>query len=220
VAVVGLGGGGIAAYAKPGDEYTFYEIDPVVRDLATDPEAFSFIADARARGARVEIVLGDGRLSLARAADATYGVIILDAFSSDSIPVHLLTREALELYSKKLRPDGVIAFHVSNRYFDLTPVLFAHAKAFGTTAYLAESNTTKDESSPRGVTPSRESAEFMSASSWVVFAKDRGVLAAFAADTPWWNPLQPGKGATHAGPLPEWTDDFSDVLSVFRGWKN
>jgi SAM-dependent methyltransferase len=219
VAVVGLGGGGIATYAKPGDHYTFYEIDPVVRDLATDPKVFSFVADARERGARVDIVLGDGRLSLAAEPDGTFGLIILDAFSSDSIPVHLLTREALEKYFSKLRPDGVIAFHVSNRYFDLTPVLYGHAKELGTTAYISEANATKDEASPRGVTPSRENVEFMSASSWVVFGKDRAVLANFAGDTPWWGPLQPGKG-TRGGPIPEWTDDFSDVLSVFRGWGN
>lgn len=227
VAVVGLGSGATAAYANAGDHYTYYEIDPVVRDLATDPGLFTYITDARKRGATVDIVLGDGRLSIADAPDKSFGLIVLDAFSSDSIPVHLLTREALELYLKKLRDDGVVAFHISNRYFDLRPVLLAHSVFLQNKAYLCDSNRTYDASSPRGVTDAREEAEFMSQSTWVVFAKTPAPLVNFAADAPWWQPLDvppeylpTALGRPARKVLPEWNDDFSDVLAIFRWQRN
>lgn len=225
VAVVGLGSGATAAYAGPGDWYTYYEIDPVVRDLATDPSLFTYITGAQARGAKVDIVLGDGRLSIAKAPDKSFGLIVLDAFSSDSIPVHLLTREAVKLYLSKTRDDGIVAFHISNRYFDLRPVLLTHSLVLKTQAFLGESGQVRDPAAPRGVTPARDSAEFMAASTWVVFANSPAALANFAADAPYWIPLVPPSdylpspsGRPPRKNLPEWTDDFSDVLAVFR-WK-
>lgn len=232
VAVIGLGSGGMAAYARAGDRYTFYEIDPTVRDLATNPEYFTFIADARARGARVDIRIGDGRIEIAKAPDKSYGLIVLDAFSSDSIPVHLLTREALGLYLTKLRDDGVIAFHISNRYFDLRPVLAQHQRAFaqgldpdlpgcpGLSACISDVPDQGDDAAPRGVTKTRENAEFMTGANWVVFGKTRAVLANFTADQPWWRPLEQALTPAALRRAPDWSDNFSDVLSVFQGWKN
>ncbi len=118
VAVVGLGTGTIATYGRPGDVYRFYELNPQVVDIARTQ--FSFLSDSRAK---VETVLGDARLTMEREAPQGYDVIAIDAFSSDSIPVHLITREAMAAYIKHLKPDGVIAFHVTNRFLRLAPVV-------------------------------------------------------------------------------------------------
>ncbi|HYF17623.1 MAG TPA: fused MFS/spermidine synthase [Ramlibacter sp.] len=118
VGVVGLGTGTIAAYGKPGDVYRFYELDPAVVEVARSH--FTFLAESKAK---VETVLGDARLSMEREAAQQYDVLVLDAFSSDSIPVHLMTREAMAVYLKHLKPGGVVAFHISNRFLNLAPVL-------------------------------------------------------------------------------------------------
>ena len=117
VAVVGLGTGTIASYGTPGQRMTFYEIDPAVARIAQDPRLFTYVSDSKAA---VEIVLGDARLKLADASAGRYDLIAVDAFSSDAIPTHLLTREALALYLDKLAPHGLITIHISNRYVDLT----------------------------------------------------------------------------------------------------
>jgi spermidine synthase len=128
IGVIGLGAGSLAAYAKPGDEMTFYEIDPAVIDLARDPSVFSFLADS---AGTVNVVAGDGRLSIAQAAPRSDDLVVVDAFSSDAIPIHLLTREAVAIYRRVLSDGGVIAFHVSNRYFDLFPVVARLAEDAG-----------------------------------------------------------------------------------------
>lgn len=117
---VGLGSGALAAYGQPGQTMTFFEIDQASVDIARDPELFTYLADS---AAQVDIVLGDGRLSLADQPVGRFDALVLDAFSSDAIPVHLLTREAVDLYLSRLRPDGLLVFHISNRYLDLAPVL-------------------------------------------------------------------------------------------------
>src|SRR6185437_9470115 len=113
VGVIGLGAGGLAAYGRPGERWTFFELDPEVERIARDPRFFTYITDSRAS---IRVVLGDGRLSLGHEPDALLDLLVLDAFSSDAIPVHLLTREALQLYLQKLAPGGVLLFHLSNRY--------------------------------------------------------------------------------------------------------
>jgi hypothetical protein len=120
VAVVGLGTGSIACYGRPGERWTYYEIDPVVERIARDRRYFTFLSDCPPE---VDIVLGDARLTVPRAAAGSYDLIVLDAFSSDAIPIHLVTREALGEYLDKLTPGGAIAFHISNRHLDLEPVL-------------------------------------------------------------------------------------------------
>lgn len=126
VGVVGLGVGTIAAYARPGDVYRFYELNPEVLRLAR--RHFTYLGDCRGQ---CEVVLGDGRLSLEREAPQNFDLLVLDAFSSDAIPVHLLTREAFELYRRHLAPGGVIAVHITNRHLRLAPVLEAAASHFG-----------------------------------------------------------------------------------------
>lgn len=125
VAAVGLGTGSLACQARPGEAWTFYEIDMQVVRLATDPARFSFLS---ACAPQARIVLGDARLTLADAADGTLDLIVVDAFSSDAIPVHLVTGEALDLYLRKLAPEGAVLFHISNRNMDLGPAINATAQ--------------------------------------------------------------------------------------------
>jgi hypothetical protein len=128
IGVVGLGAGTIATYAQPGDSLMFFEIDPAVVRIAENPRYFTFLADAPVKS---QIVLGDARLSLADVPPASFDVLILDAFSSDAVPVHLLTREALTTYMRAMRLGGVVVYHVSNRYYDLAPAIAATARSIG-----------------------------------------------------------------------------------------
>ncbi len=134
--VIGLGTGTLACYAQPGQELTFFEIDSAVVKIARDPRFFTNLTDAEARGVDVKITMGDARLSLLKVPDGHFRIIFVDAFSSDAIPIHLITREALQLYMKKLTPDGIVVFHISNRYLDLEPVLANLAEAEGLTGGL------------------------------------------------------------------------------------
>ncbi len=123
VGVVGLGTGAVASYAQPGQHWTFYEIDPAVVRVARDTRYFRFLSSCEERGARCDVILGDARRQLIKAPDGEFDVIILDGFCSDAIPVHLLTREAIDLYVSKLAPHGVLAMHVSNVHLDLPPLI-------------------------------------------------------------------------------------------------
>ena len=126
VGIVGLGAGVVAAWMKPGDRLVFYEISPRVVDIAR--REFTFLQDT---AAKTEIILGDGRLSLERGPPRGYDVLGIDAFSGDSIPMHLVTREAMAIYLKHLKPDGVIVFQATNRFIDLLPVVKRLAAEFG-----------------------------------------------------------------------------------------
>jgi SAM-dependent methyltransferase len=194
VAVVGLGTGTAAAYGSEGDQWTFYEIDPGIERIARNPRYFSYLADSPAE---VRVVLGDARLSMARGEGPGYHVILLDAFSSDGIPVHLLTREALDVYLRRLAPGGVLAFHVSNRYFDLEPVVAALARERGLAVRIGS-----------GPTAGRR-ARYENYSSWMVVARREEDLGAMAADPRWLRP----QAKAGVGP---WTDDFTPLLKVFR----
>jgi len=198
LAVIGLGAGTMAAYAKAGQELTFYEIDPAMVRTALNPEFFTYYSDAEARGARLQIVVGDGRVQLARAPDQQYGLIVVDAFSSDAIPVHLLTREALQLYMKKLSPGGLVALHISNRYLDLQPVVANLAVDAG--LHALRCFDTDDDPYPG-----------KNSSDWVLVARHQADFGPLR-DNPRWivPPAEPKKGL--------WTDDFSNLLSVYR-WR-
>jgi hypothetical protein len=198
VGAVGLGAGTIAAYGRPGNQFTFYEIDAAVARIASDPQYFTYLRDSKAR---VRIVIGDGRLKIAAAPDRSYDLIVLDAFSSDSVPVHLLTREAVELYLGKLRPNGLLAFHISNNYLDLKPVVGGIARTLGCVA-LAQDYRPSPEQQRRGADPS----------TWVIVARNTGALATLRND-PRWRPVNQTSG------LPVWTDQFSNILSVAK-WLN
>jgi spermidine synthase len=198
IAVIGLGIGSMAAYAEPGQHLTFYEIDPAVARIAANPGLFSFLS--RCRGT-YEIVLGDGRLTLADAPDGHYDLIVLDAFSSDAIPTHLLTREALQLYLRKLARGGVLAFHVSNNYLDLEPVVGRLAAEAGLTCWSRADLNVSEEERSQGKRPSH----------YIVMA--RGTLDVHSlADKPQW------KRVTRRPDAPVWTDQYSNLLSLFR-WR-
>ena len=191
VGIIGLGAGGTSVYRKPGEDWTYYEIDPLVRHIATETPYFTFLSDC-APGARIE--LGDARLTLHAAPPRSFDVLVLDAFSSDAIPVHLLTREAMTLYLDKLRVGGIILLHVSNRYLDLAPVL----------ARIAE-----DMQLEFRMQQYRMKALNVTYSDWVVLARSRDDLGVMAADARW----QQSKVGVSA---PLWTDSFSNILDVLK----
>lgn len=192
IGVVGLGTGSLACYGATGEEWTFFEIDPVVERIAQDPSLFTFLRDCPSQQ---RVVLGDGRLSLRRAGPASFDMLILDAFSSDAIPVHLITREALALYRSKLGPDGVLLFHISNRYLDLHPVLGSLAEDAGL-ASLARDDTSVTDA---------DQQVWKTASSWVVMVRDPAALGGLRDGADWY--------ALAAGD-DLWTDDYSDVFGV------
>ena len=133
IGVVGLGTGTLACYRRPGQYWQFFEIDPLVIEIARERKIFSFIERC---APDVEITLGDARLTLAQVPQGKFDILALDAFSSDSIPLHLLTKEAFATYRRALKPDGLLLVHISNRYIDLNPVVAAEAKANGWYAAL------------------------------------------------------------------------------------
>jgi spermidine synthase len=194
VAIVGLGTGAMVCYARPGDVFTFYEIDPLVREIAQTPEYFSFLSDCRQ--GQYEIVLGDGRLQLA-AADQRYGVMIFDAFSSDAVPVHLLTREAITLYERRLDPSGLLVFHASNTHLDLARVLAALAADLKLACVVRADVQLTPEEFRTG----------KASSTYVVLARSRANLGALATHPRWHSPrVPPG--------TPVWTDDSSNILGA------
>jgi hypothetical protein len=194
IGLVGLGVGSLAAYGKPGQTMSFYEIDPVVRKVASDPKWFTFLSDSKAK---VNVVPGDGRLSVSKASDGGFGLLVLDAFSSDSIPVHLITREAMALYLTKLAPGGVIAYHISNRYLDLAPVLGAEARDLNVVALECEDSQVEDDELKAGKT----------ASKWLVIGRTKADLLPLARQ----GDFEQVTPATRA-----WTDDYSNVLGAFK----
>ncbi len=193
--LVGLGVGALAAYGRPGQRFTFFEIDPLVERIATDRRLFTYVPDCQAA---CRIVLGDARLSLARWPDRSFDALVLDAFSSDAIPVHIMTREAISLYLNKLRPGGILLFHVSNLYLDLRGPLAASARDLGLAALVQDDLSVTEEERRDGKDPSV----------WILMAASAGDLRPFAGD-PRWRPLA-------AGGCPAWTDDYSNILGVFR----
>ena len=195
VGVVGLGVGSLASYAGPSQQWTFFEIDPAVERIARNPAFFTYLQDC---GARCSVTIGDARISLGRVAQQQFGLIMLDAFSSDAIPMHLLTREALSLYLSRLAPGGVIALHISNLHLSLSPVLGRLAEAEGLVVLWQREPATAG-SFADGKFPSE----------WMVLARDRASLGALVQDARWRAPV------VHAS-TPLWTDDFSNILSVLR----
>jgi spermidine synthase len=191
VAVVGLGAGATASYGVSGQEWTFYEIDPAVVRIARDSGYFSYIRDCSS--AAINFVVGDGRLRLKEAPENYYSLIALDAFSSDAIPLHLLTREAVGVYLSKLANGGLLAFHISNRHLDLSPVLGSIAKSYGLTALIMRDG--------------RVVAEGKDASIWVVLARSPEDLKPLTVNDRW-ETLEPPDN------FRVWTDDFSNIFSV------
>jgi hypothetical protein len=195
VAVVGLGSGSTACYGRKGELWTYYEIDPLVPTIARNPRLFTYLKDCPPT---IEVKLGDARLSLASEPDATFDLIVLDAFSSDAIPVHLMTREALAMYLRKIKPSGAIAFHVSNRYLELRPVLFSLAIDARVAGAAGELDVDKDQR-----------FKMYYGSRWGVVAPRVQTLSGLVRHKGW-NVFPPFSTAA------VWTDDYSDVLSVMK----
>jgi len=190
VGVIGLGTGTIAAYGRPGDVYRFYDINPLVIGIARTE--FRFLPECKAK---TEVVLGDARLSLEREPPQNYDILAVDAFSSDAIPIHLLTREAFELYFRHLQPDGVLAVHVSNKHLDLDPVVDALARSLGKHAISVD---TEDED---------ENAVF--SADWVLVSSRQSFFQfplIVKAATP----------VTSRPGLRLWTDDYSNLFQILQ----
>jgi hypothetical protein len=195
VGLVGLGTGAMAAYGEPGRTFTFYEIDPAIVSIASDPRLFTYLQDSRAE---IQMKIGDGRLLLAGEPDSAFGLIVLDAFSSDAVPIHLLTVEAIRLYLDKLQPDGLLAFHISNRHLSLSPVVAAAAQALGVPGLRQEDLVLDEEDSGGRVS-----------STWIILAKDAAALGPISRDGRW-SPLRARDG------FRPWTDDYSNVWAIFN----
>ena len=202
VGVVGLGVGTVAAYAGRGDQVTFYEINPLV--VRMSEEYFSFQRDARQRGAQVDVRLGDGRLLLEAELQAQgsnqFDLLAIDAFSSDSVPVHLLTRECFQTYWQHLSERGILAVHISNLYLDLRPVVMEHARQRGAECYLVH-QPVEDATAGKSITFS---------SDWVLMTLDREVSRLLAAT----GNVKPLSLLTPS--LPTWTDNYSSLFEVLR----
>jgi hypothetical protein len=190
VAVVGLGTGSLACHRKGRERWTFFEIDPEVIRIARDPRRFEFLSKC---APDVPVVAGDARLTLDASTDH-YDLIVLDAFSSDTVPVHLLTREAVAGYVSKLTPHGVIVLHISNRHLDLAFVVANVAQSLGLAAFLRE-----DDGAGDFLTTLKGNARL------VVLARDRADAGSIAAN---WAPLPPDRSSAL------WTDDYSNILGV------
>lgn len=190
VGVIGLGTGTLAAYGRPGDVYRFYELNPQVVEIAT--REFSFLGKS---GARIETVLGDARLNLEREAPQNYDILGIDAFSSDSIPVHLITREAMAVYLKHVKPDGIIAFHVTNRFLQLAPVVKRIADEFKLHTAL--------------IVDEAEDNDSLAKTDWVLVSRQRDRLER----------KEIAAASSEIASIPGlrlWTDDFNNLFQILK----
>lgn len=194
VGVVGLGTGSVACYAHPDQAFVYYEIDPLIVKYAKDPEHFTYLSECTPNA---EIILGDGRLNLAAQPAEKYNLLLIDAFSSDSIPVHLMTVEAVELYLSRVSEDGLLVMHISNRHLDLSKIVARIAEQIGVSAYY-------QFYVPEQVTPENRLAS--SASQVVVLARSEHALDAIKDDPRWTLLASDGKRA--------WRDDYSNVIGA------
>lgn len=208
VAVIGLGTGAMAAYGSETRRFTFYEIDPVVQRLAGGGDSsqasplFNYLKFSGQQNHK--IIVGDGRLELAKSDDAAFELVVLDAFSSDAIPTHLLTTEAIQMYFQKTIGTGAVVFHISNRYLDLSTVLAANAKQLGFDAYIRRDLPASENDLDRLARLGIET------STYVIMARDKEHLRSLTSDRYRWQPLTPSSTSV------VWTDDFSNILSVLR----
>jgi SAM-dependent methyltransferase len=196
IGVVGLGTGTIAAYSKRGDKVRFYEINPLIVKIANGQ--FSYLKNARTNGADIAIQMGDARLSLANDDSEKFDVLVIDAFSGDAIPVHLLTREAVALYLQRLKPDGVLAIHTSNTYLDLNPVV----KLLADDANIESRLISSDD----------DARKLIDAADWMLLTRNEDFLLHLDETT-----LQ---DAIDVPPkLQLWTDDYNNLFQILRPMK-
>jgi spermidine synthase len=197
IGLLGLGVGTVTAYGKPGDTIRIYEINPQVTEIAKAP--FTYLAHS---AAKIELVMGDGRLSMENEPPQNYDFLIMDAFSSDAVPVHLLTKEAFEIYVRHLKPDGVILVNISNRYLDLRPVVENAARVFGFHAYAIDSED--------GGLDEEDGGWWFYAASWMVLSKNMEFLGKDALRTAANPPVAP------RADVPLWTDDYSSMFKILK----
>jgi len=198
IGVVGLGTGTLACYHKPGQAWHFFEIDPAVLAYSRNGK-FTYISDC---APDAEITIGDARLELAKLPPASFDLLAVDAFSSDAIPLHLMTSEAIGVYINRLPPKGVLLIHISNRYIDLEPVLAAAARKQGLAIAV------------RNDEPEGQAASLFTPSTWVALSRDPGQIAALGKAAPamkWDPPTAPASRV--------WTDDHASILTHIR-WAN
>jgi spermidine synthase len=198
IALIGLGTGALAAYGRTNEHWRFYELDPAVARLARDSRFFTYLEDSEAN---IEIVLGDARLALRSAPDNHYGLMVLDAYSSDAIPVHLLTREAIQLYRDKIAPDGILAFHISNVHLDLAPLVANLAHDAGL-HHLFQDDT---------FLSSQEIADGLFPSAWILMAESESAFGTLPNDLRW----------ERLAPTPNvrvWTDRYASPIQLLH-WR-
>jgi hypothetical protein len=199
IGVVGLGAGTLACYARPGQDWRFYEIDPAIAAIARNPRQFTFLLRCLPH---VPILIGDARLTLAAERGPPLDLLAVDAFSSDAVPMHLLTLEAMEVYRRRLAADGLLMIHISNRFMDIEPVLGEAAARGGWAALL------------RDYQPSAAEAKMGAThSTWVAMARDPAALSALARNKGDWRPLQRRAG------FPGWTDDYASILPLLKAFR-
>ena len=197
VGVVGLGAGTLACYHQPGQTWQFFEIDPVVVRIARDSGRFDFLSDCTPDAT---MTTGDARLELGKVPSNTFDLLAVDAFSSDAIPMHLMTREAFDVYDRVVRPDGLVLVHITNRFLDLEPVLRALVEDHGWSAAVHESHPSDSDMRERAYAPSL----------WVALSRTPGALddqLARVGGT--WRPLESGE-------VRPWSDDFASVLPLLK----
>jgi hypothetical protein len=192
IGITGLGAGSLSCHSKPGEPWRFFEIDPVVIGIARNPKYFTFLNTCQPTP---DIVVGDARLTIAKEADASFDLMVMDAFTSDAVPVHLLTAEAIKLYLSKLKPNGVVLLHISNRYLDLESVVGATVGALPHAAGIIISDDTAD-----GTYAESTSTVALVAKSREALDPFRGIHKVFELED---------------GGLRPWTDDYSDILGPF-----
>lgn len=197
IGAVGLGTGTLSCYARPGERWTFYEIDPAVVEIARDPKRFTFLSNCLPQA---PVVIGDARLSLARQAQGSADILIIDAFSSDAVPMHLLTREAFALYRRVLQPEGILMVHISNRHLDLQPVVAASAR--GQFQAMLGVYDPLPREVVMGAAPSR----------WIALSTSGRKLAELRSSSKagFWEPLP--AHADFAG----WTDDYGSIVPIIK----
>jgi hypothetical protein len=203
--LVGLGAGAMACYAADDERWTFFEINRDVIEIASDPRYFTFIENARATGADIVLEAADGRLGLAHVAPGSQSLVVLDAFNSDSVPIHLLTREAVQLYVRALRDDGWLFLHCSNRTLDLTRVVAAIAEDEGLAAMV---NADATEIAITAASGSTSIPGASGAPTWIVLARTEGTLAPL--ENAGFVPLPGPRGAR------AWTDERASLFEVVR----
>ena len=191
--VIGLGVGASACYSRPADSWTLFEIDPLVVELARDHGAFSYVRDCVPNA---RIVIGDARQSLKREPEKAYDILILDAFSSDSIPTHLMTSEAMKLVRSKLAPEGIVVFNISNRYLRLETTVANAAATAGLSGYVQTFHVN-----------AAQKRDLKTSSQWIVLTADPAATQALAVSGKW-QPLRPDPATA------VWTDDYSNLLGV------